>query len=431
MLINEADLRSHWHKTKDSVITVPRGSVLTPSARDFLRGNGIRVQIEGEGLQDLDRQPMSTAKNAAPVVAASAKPEHQTHLYGGQLVDKTHPVIAWRGQLDQFDCAVVESQVQLVRYGHDALAAQLEEILRFAQRIMAAEVRETPFEFNTLLGWTPEQIREMSHHPDRYFGVTHSTMSYLDGPVVARLNILRAKVREVELSANRAFIDSQGICRRTDIVQALNRLSSVLYILVCRTRSEAVQEKKLPIGVSNRHVHLSAADLTSLFGSGHSLTKWRDLSQPGQFAAVETVKIAGPKGSIDNVRVLGPVRKQTQVEISATDSFQLGVKPVVRDSGQLDGSEGLRLVGPAGSVELARGVIVAARHIHMHPDQAREWNLQDGQKVRVRIDSARPVYFADVLIRVNPQFQGELHLDTDEANAAMVDKNSLAVIVGG
>ena len=431
MLINEAELRSQWHKTKTDVITVPRGSVLTPSARDFLRGNGIRVEVVGEGVQDLDRRPMSTAKNPASVAAAANKPEHQTHLHGGQLVDKTHPVIAWRGQLDQFDCAVVESQVQLVRYGHDVLAAQLEEILRFAQRIMAAEVRETPFEFNTLLGWTPEQIREMSHHPDRYFGVTHSTMSYLDGPVVARLNILRAKVREVELSANRAFIDSQGICRRTDIVQALNRLSSVLYILVCRTRSETVQEKKLPIGVSNRHVHLSAADLTSLFGSGHSLTKWKDLSQPGQFAAVETVKIAGTKGSIDNVRVLGPVRKQTQVEISATDSFQLGVKPVVRDSGQLDGSEGVRLIGPNGSVELASGVIVAARHIHMHPDQAKQWNLQDGQKVRVRVDSARPVYFEDVLVRVNPQYQGEMHLDTDEANAAMVDKNSLAVIVGG
>ena len=431
MLINEAELRSQLHKTKTDVITVPRGSVLTPSARDFLRSNGIRVEVVGEGVQDLDRQPMSTAKNPAPVAAAANKPEHQTHLHGGQLVDKTHPVIAWRGQLDQFDCAVVESQVQLVRYGHDVLAAQLEEILRFAQRIMAAEVRETPFEFNTLLGWTPEQIREMSHHPDRYFGVTHSTMSYLDGPVVARLNILRAKVREVELSANRAFIDSQGICRRTDIVQALNRLSSVLYIMVCRTRSETVQEKKLPIGVSNRHVHLSAADLTSLFGSGHSLTKWKDLSQPGQFAAVETVKIAGPKGSIDNVRVLGPVRKQTQVEISATDSFQLGVKPVVRDSGQLDGSEGVRLIGPNGSVDLASGVIVAARHIHMHPDQAKQWNLQDGQKVRIRVDSARPVYFEDVLVRVNPQYQGEMHLDTDEANAAMVDKNSLAVIVGG
>jgi propanediol utilization protein/ethanolamine utilization cobalamin adenosyltransferase len=431
MLINEADLRSHWHKTKASVITVPRGSVLTPSARDFLRGNRIRVQIEGEGFQDLDRQPMSTAKNAATVVAASAKPEHQTHLHGGQLVAKTHPVIAWRGQLDQFDCALVESQVQLVRYGHDALAAQLEEILRFAQRIMSAEVRETSFEFNTLLGWTPEQIREMSHHPDRYFGVTHSTMSYLDGPVVARLNILRAKVREVELYANRAFIDPQGNCLRTDIVQALNRLSSVLYILVCRTRSEVGREKKLPIGVSNRHVHLSPADLAILFGNGHCLTKWKDLSQPGQFAAVETVKIVGPKGFIDNVRVLGPVRKQTQVEISATDSFQLGVKPVVRDSGQLDGSEGVRLIGPNGSVELSSGVIVAARHIHMHPDQAIQWNLQDGQKVRVRIDSARPVYFEEVLIRVNPQFQGELHLDTDEANAAMVEKNSLAVIVGG
>ena len=432
MLINESELRAHWHQAKTNIITIPRGSVLTPSARDFLRGNGICVKIEGEGLLDIDQQPLCTAKPHFSAPSASAgKPEHMTHLHGGQLVSKVHPVIAWRGQMDEFDCAIVESQVQMVHYGHDELASQLEEILRFAQRIMAAEVKEEPFDFDRLLNWTPEQIRDMSHYPDRYFGVSHSKMSYLDGPVVARLNILRAKVREVELYANRAFTDKNGNCSRTDIVQALNRLSSLLYILACKIRSGSVQEKSLPIGVSNRHVHLSQVHLDKLFGAGHPLEKLKDLSQPGQFAAKETVQLYGPKGLIDKVRVLGPLRRDTQVEISGTDSFLLGIKAVVRDSGQHDGSEKLRLIGPRGSVDLDQGVIVAARHIHMPPDQAAEWNLHDRQKVKVRVASARPVTFDDVLIRVNPQFQRELHLDTDEANAAMVDKSTQAFIVGG
>jgi propanediol utilization protein len=201
-------------------------------------------------------------------------------------------------------------------------------------------------------------------------------------------------------------------------------------VLLCKERAGRATEKRVPIGVSNRHVHLSATHLAALFGSSHSLTVAKELSQPGQFAAKETIRLAGPKGVIDNVRVLGPVRRETQVEISATDSFGLGITPVVRDSGQHEGSVGLRLLGPAGEVVLDRGVIVAARHIHMHPDQANSWRLFDGQRVRVRIDSERPIVFDDVLVRVNSEFQGELHLDTDEANAALVKSGTFAVIVG-
>lgn len=429
MLINETELRARWSRCQSDVLKIPRGSVLTPSARDFIQANRISLEMEDEAGMDHALHPLHAAPGTEAV--SQDKPEHMTHLRGRQLISKTHPVIAWRGQMDKFDCAVVESQLQLIRYGHGLLAEQLEEILRFAQRILAAEVKEEPFEFDRLLGWTPPQIRDMSHYPDRYFGVSHSKMSYKDGPVVARLNILRSQIREVELYANRAFTKPDGQCSRTDIVQALNRLSSILYILACKSRSVAGSEKKLPIGVSNRHIHLSQAHLEMLFGLRHALEKWKDLSQPGQFAAKETLRLVGPKGCIENVRVLGPVRKETQVEISATDSFALGVKPIVRDSGQLSGSEKLRLTGPAGSVDLERGVIVAARHIHLPPDQATAWHFQDGQKVRVRVDSARPVYFQDVLIRVNPQFCTELHLDTDEANAAMVGKETQAVIVEG
>ena len=431
MILTESMLRSRWHKDKPASITVPAGSVLTPSARDFLSAHNIQIYLEGSGLVDIRENAMATAfPPTGREQDRKEKAEHMTHLHGAKLVAKTHPVIAWRGQMDQFDCALVEAQVRLAAAGENELVRLLEEVLRFAQKLMAAEVREEPFVFGELCGWTAERIREMSHHPDRFFGTPHTAMDFRDGAVVARLNSLRAKVREVELAAGRAFTDEAGNCKRTDIIQALNRLSSLLYVLLCRHRANAVTEKRLPVGVSNRHAHLSAAHLETLFGRGYCLSVAKELSQPGQFAAKETIGIAGPKGRIENVRVLGPVRKETQVEISATDSFQLGIPPTVRDSGRHEGSPGLRLMGPAGEVTVESGAIVAARHIHMHPDQAGDWRLSDGQRVRVRIDSERPVVFDDVLVRVNPEFQGELHLDTDEANAALVKNGTTALIWG-
>ena len=431
MILTESELRSLWHRDKPEKITVAAGSVLTPSARDFLRDHNIQLCLEGGGTVDIGRNAMSTAH--FPVRAEQsgpAKAEHMTHLQGRQLVAKTHPIIAWRGQMDAFDCALVEAQAMLAATGENEMVRSLEEILRFAQRLMAAQVKEEPFVFGMLCGWTSEEIRTMSHQPDRFFATPHTAMDYRDGPVVARLNSLRAKVREVELAAGRAFIGASGSCERSDIIHALNRLSSLLYVLLCRRRGEAAKEKRLPIGVSNRHVHLSAEHLESLFGRGHVLTVAKDLSQPGQFAARESVCLAGPKGRIDKVRVLGPTRRRTQVEISATDSFLLGISPIVRDSGQHSGSPGVRLIGPAGEVATDSGAIVAARHIHMHQDQAAEWKLADGQRVRIRIDSDRPVVFEDVLVRVNPEFQGEVHLDTDEANAALVKNGATALILG-
>jgi putative phosphotransacetylase len=174
---------------------------------------------------------------------------------------------------------------------------------------------------------------------------------------------------------------------------------------------------EVPVGISNRHVHLSEEHVAALYGEGHQLTKLKDLSQPGQYACEETVMLVGPKGVIEKVRILGPARKQTQIEITLTDSFKLGVKAPLRDSGDLAGSAPITLVGPKGTVVLKEGAIVAARHIHMHSSVAEKLRLKDGDKVSVRAKGPRGIIFGDVLVRVSEQFQLEMHVDTDEANA--------------
>ncbi len=174
---------------------------------------------------------------------------------------------------------------------------------------------------------------------------------------------------------------------------------------------------EIPVGVSARHVHLSSEDVERLFGPGYQLRPLVEL-QPGQYAAKETVTLVGPKGVLQNVRVLGPPRSRTQVEISRTDGYVLGLNPPVRDSGDLDGSEGVVIVGPRGAVALAEGVICAARHIHMPPEHAAALGLKQGERVRVRTDGIRPVVFDSVLVRVSEEARTEMHIDTDEANAA-------------
>jgi len=175
---------------------------------------------------------------------------------------------------------------------------------------------------------------------------------------------------------------------------------------------------KVPVGISNKHVHLSEQALATLFGKGYALTPYKALVQPGQYAAHEQVDIIGPKGSFKNVRIIGPIRPQTQVEVSMTDARALGIEPPVRESGKLQDSPGIRLVGPKGEVELESGVIVALRHIHLSPEQAKEAGLQDKDLVDVRIHGKRPLIFEDVLIRSGEGHFRELHIDTDEANAA-------------
>jgi putative phosphotransacetylase len=198
-------------------------------------------------------------------------------------------------------------------------------------------------------------------------------------------------------------------------------------ILSAREAETAPQEVMARVSV--RHVHLSSEALAKLFGAGHELRKLRDLVQPGQFAAEETVALVGPKGRIDKVRVLGPVRKQTQVEISGTDQFTLGTQAPVRESGALDGTPGITLVGPAGEMELASGLIRAQRHVHMLPEEAERMGLRNGARAAVRLDGDRPMILEGVLVRATDTSALEMHIDTDEANAAGVPAESKGAIL--
>lgn len=177
-------------------------------------------------------------------------------------------------------------------------------------------------------------------------------------------------------------------------------------------------DHSIPVGISNRHIHLSKKDLELLFGRGYELTEMKPLSQPGQYAAKETVMIRGPKGEIPRVRVLGPVRGETQVEISRTDSFAIGVKPPIRDSGDIEGTPGITVIGPQGKVELEKGVIIASRHVHFHPTDAEKLGVEDGQKIKLITTGERAVVFENVRARVHHSYALDCHLDTDEGNAA-------------
>ncbi|HON42161.1 MAG TPA: phosphate propanoyltransferase [Bacillota bacterium] len=185
----------------------------------------------------------------------------------------------------------------------------------------------------------------------------------------------------------------------------------------------------VPVGVSNRHLHVTQDDLEALFGKGYQLRVKKDLSQKGQFAAEETVTLVGPKAAMANVRILGPCRKRTQVEVSRTDCFQLGLNPPVKDSGDLDGSESIKIVGPKGEVTISTGVILAKRHIHMTPEEAEKLGVCDRDVVMVRAPGERALIFDEVLVRVHPTFTWEMHVDTDEANAASLKNGSLVTII--
>ncbi|WP_052356678.1 phosphate propanoyltransferase [[Clostridium] dakarense] len=181
--------------------------------------------------------------------------------------------------------------------------------------------------------------------------------------------------------------------------------------------SEDKEKQYIPVGVSNRHIHLSQEDLETLFGKGYKLNELKQLKQPCQYAANEVVSIAGPKGYLSNVRVLGPVREESQLEISKTDGFTLGVKCPVRESGNLKGSGNMCVIGPKGSIILKEKVIIAKRHIHMNTDEANKFNVFNGQTVSIVTTGERKVAFGEVLVRVHSGFSLECHLDVDEANA--------------
>lgn len=178
-------------------------------------------------------------------------------------------------------------------------------------------------------------------------------------------------------------------------------------------------KKEVLVETSARHVHVTTEVLETLFGKGYELTKKKDLSQPGQFACEERVQVIGPKGSFPAVSILGPVRPETQVELSASDARSIGVKAPIRESGDIAGSAGCKLVGPKGEVELSQGVIVAKRHIHATTADAEKFGLKDKQIVQVKINSdGRSLIFDDVVVRVSDKYALAMHIDTDESNAA-------------
>jgi putative phosphotransacetylase len=189
-------------------------------------------------------------------------------------------------------------------------------------------------------------------------------------------------------------------------------------------------ETRVLINLSNRHIHVSKEDLEALFGAGHQLTKTKDLIQPGQFACAETVTIIGPKGKFEGVRILGPERKETQCEILASDQFKLGVPGCpTRESGQLEGSFPMEVVGPAGSLNKERGLIIAKRHIHFDLPAAARYGVVDKELVALRIPGERGAVFENVVCRVSPSYALECHLDFDEGNAVGIGNGSFGEVV--
>ncbi|MGA1823826.1 MAG: acetate/propionate family kinase [bacterium] len=186
----------------------------------------------------------------------------------------------------------------------------------------------------------------------------------------------------------------------------------------------------VPIEVSAHHVHLSPGHVEALFGPGHQLVPLSELSQPGQYACEEQVTLIGPKGRVERVRVLGPTRKETQIEISMTEQFKLGIHPPIRESGDIEDTPGITIEGPYGSIKLEKGVICAMRHIHMSPRDALQFGLRDKYVVRVKVEGDRELIFGDVLIRANPGYKLAMHIDTDEANAANISGNVIGYIDG-
>lgn len=185
---------------------------------------------------------------------------------------------------------------------------------------------------------------------------------------------------------------------------------------------------QVPVGISARHVHLSRDHAETLFGAGYQLTPEKSLSQPGQFACKEQVEVCGPKGSIKKVRILGPERKQSQVEMAFSDCRILGIKPPVRTSGDLKETPGILLKGPVGEVFLKEGVIIADRHIHMTPEEASWFGVSDGDRVNVQVPGEKAGVLGRVLVRVTNESRLDLHVDTDDANAFLLRQGQWVTI---
>lgn len=208
-----------------------------------------------------------------------------------------------------------------------------------------------------------------------------------------------------------------------------DQLAEIIGHMVKDTIEQMNLQPRIPIGVSNRHIHLSSQAVERLFGAKDALTQMKALSQPGQFACNETVTLIGPKGSIDRVRILGPARGDTQVEISLFDGFTLGILPPIRDSGDIEGTPGITIQGPRGQLVISQGVIAAARHIHMHTSDAEVFGVNNGDRVKIQIEGPRGMILDNVLIRVSEKYHLEMHIDLDEANAGQVTNGQMGLLL--
>jgi len=430
-VITEALLRRRFLKEHPTTFTLTDDQLLTPAAAQFLHDRKISVEKVSGGVAAGVSAEMDTS-------ASSSKPEHMTHLLGRQLVPKDHPRIVFRSLIDNFQAEVLVQQQRAENRGDRVLARQLEDLFRRAQAILKAEVTGAKLEPGVFLGLSEAEIRVRSHTPQKYFGIGHLDLSADLSPEVLSLNRLRTLIRQVEVAAVAAFTCDATV-EREDLLRALNRLSSVIYVMMLVTVKPLEQSgesmenrvvddvvakvlaqlgtgtRRIPVELSARHVHLSAADVKTLFG--HDLTDLRELSQPGQFLCKERVTLIGPRGKLDNIAVLGPARGRTQVEISFTDARILGAQPPVRQSGDVAGSAGIKIATERATITLTEGLIVAARHIHMHPDDAQHFGVNDKDLVRVRVGDVRKLTFEDILVRVNPEYRLAMHIDFDEGNA--------------
>lgn len=189
-----------------------------------------------------------------------------------------------------------------------------------------------------------------------------------------------------------------------------------------------LEKSKVEVGVSNKHLHISQKDLDILYGKGYELTKLKELKQPGQYASNETITLVGSKGKLEKVRILGPVRKNTQVEISISDSFKIGVNAPLRESGKLEGSGAGKIIGPKGEVYLEEGIIIPLRHIHMSKKYADENGFKDGDSVKTKIEGKRSCILENVLVRVSEKYNLEFHIDFDEANSCLLKSGDIVEI---
>lgn len=207
-------------------------------------------------------------------------------------------------------------------------------------------------------------------------------------------------------------------------------VDKIVEIVKAKVLELNLEKNKIPIEASGRHIHISKEDCEKLFGKDYTLTKMKELSQPGQFACEERVRLVGPKGMIESVIILGPFRKETQVELSITDARILGVKPILRESGDTNNTPGIIIINKDKAIAIDQGVIIAKNHIHMTNLDAKKLNVKDKDLVNVKVkNSLRAIIFQDVLIRVNDNFKLNMHIDYDEANACMLTKDSYGEIL--